>query len=134
VICAVVGATSLFGLFEYLVSSWCLEAKLNPTLHAGLQASIVGLGAGLAFWLVLAGLAERRKLLADELCRVAELNHAVRNSLEVIVLAHHAPLDCDDHKIMVLECTDRIDKKLKELFPVVGRRAPESLTPGRRVA
>jgi hypothetical protein len=111
-------ATVLFGLFEYAVSSWCIGVKLDPVLHATLQASIVGLGAGVALWVILMGVMERRKLVECELRRVAELNHSVRNSLEVIVLAHHTEQD-SVHKQMVLECTDRIDKKLRELFPVI---------------
>jgi hypothetical protein len=52
------------------------------------------------------------------LCRIAELNHSVRNSLEVIVLAHYSEADLE-HKGIVLECTDRIDQKLRELFPAI---------------
>lgn len=108
----------LFGFFEFAVSRWFIGVNISPNLHATLQAAIVGLGAGVALWLVLLGMIDRRRILSDELRRVAELNHIVRNSLEVIVLAHHSA-DCD-HKIMVLECTDRIDKTLKELFPAIG--------------
>ena len=87
-------------------------------VHAALVGVIVGLGAGLGFWLVLAGVRKRRLYLADEIQRVAELNHTVRNSLHVIALAHHA--GDEEHRAMVLENTTRIDDKLRELFPVVG--------------
>jgi hypothetical protein len=55
--------------------------------------------------------------LADEIQRVAELNHTVRNSLHIIALAHHTADEA--HKTLILESTARIDEKLKELFPAV---------------
>ncbi len=117
---AVVCTTILFGLFEFAVSRWFIGVNISPNLHAALQASIVGIGAGVSLWLLLLGIIERRKMVADELHRVAELNHAIRNSLELIVLAHYSETDCE-HKTIVLECTNRIDQTLRKLFPVIGR-------------
>jgi len=114
---AVIAASVLFAMFEFLVSRWLIRIKLDPNLHASLQACIVGLGAGVALWFVLLGISERRKFLADEVRRVAELNLTVRNSLELIVLSHYADAE-HDHKSLILECTNRIDQKLSELFPV----------------
>ena len=116
--CAVIGATVLFGCFEFAVSRWLLEFHIAPDLHSDLQAAVVGLGAGFSLWLFLLGVIDRRRIVADEVRRVAELNHSVRNSLELIVLAHYSELD-HEHKRMVLECTDRIDQKLRELFPSI---------------
>jgi len=110
--------TVLFGLFGYAVDSIMTNFKVPDDVHAGLVGAVVGLAAGLGFWIMLAGLRDRRTQLADEIHRLAELNHTVRNSLQVIVLAHHAAEDA--HKALVLENTLRIDEKLKELFPVVG--------------
>ena len=114
----VVCATVLVGLLQFAVSNWFIGANLNPRLHAALQASIVALGAGFAFWVILTGLVERLRNLETQLHRVAELNHSVRNSLEVIVLAHHAATVCENKNI-VLECTEKIDQKLRELFPAM---------------
>jgi hypothetical protein len=83
------------------------------------QAIIVAVVAGFALWLILNGINDRRKLIEDELRRVAELNHTLRNALEVIVLAHHTVSDYE-HKAIVLESTNRIDEKMRELFPVFG--------------
>jgi hypothetical protein len=69
---------------------------------------------------ILAGLRERRKLLANELERLGELNHTVRNSLHLITLAVHT-VD-ERHKTLVLESTARIDEKLRELFQAVGTK------------
>jgi hypothetical protein len=114
---AVTGAALLFGLSEYELSHWLLDIHSPVDLDCFLQAVIVALGAGLALWLILRGLINQRRLMEDELRRVAELNHHLRNALEVIVLAHHSAAD-REHQAMVLECVNRIDQKLRELFPV----------------
>lgn len=116
----VIAATLLFGLFEFVVSRWLIEIHVPPNLHCAVHATIVALGAGFALWLILHGIVDRRRMVDDELCRVAELNHTLRNALEVIVLAHHNGTDYE-HKAIVLECTNRIDQKLKELFPAIGK-------------
>jgi hypothetical protein len=111
--------TVVFGLFDFNVSRSVVEAGFSPELTAALQAAIVGLAAGAALWLLLSAVAQRRRHLADELNRVAELNHTIRNSLEIIVLAHYASVD-PQHRDLILDCTRRIDAKLKELFPAPG--------------
>jgi uncharacterized membrane protein YcjF (UPF0283 family) len=105
---AVVGTGVFFCLFEFAVSQWLIRSKLPTNLHAALQAFIVGL----------LGMVERRKMLEDELRRLAELNHSVRNSLELILLANYSNVD-RERKALVLECTSRIDQKLRELFPAL---------------
>lgn len=114
---SVAGGTVLFGCFGYAVDSSMSSLRIAEDVHAGLVGAVVGLGAGLGFWLILIGIRERRQQLADEIRRVAELNHTVRNSLNVIVLEHFKGED--SHKQVVLENTARIDEKLRELFPVV---------------
>lgn len=117
---AVLSATFLIGLFEFAVARWLIEIHLSPNLHCAVQAATPALGAGFALWLILLGLMDRRRMIEDELRRVAELNHHLRNALEVIVLAHHSVAD-REHQAMVLECVKRIDQKLRELFPVTAR-------------
>lgn len=115
-------ATVVFGLFDFNVSRWTIESTLAPELKAAFQATIVGMGAGIALWFLLESVRQRRKLVAEELERVSELNHAIRNSLEIIVLAHYTEANAE-HRALILECTKRIDQKLKELYPIV-RPAP----------
>ena len=110
--------TVLFGLFGFAVDRLTVYFEVPSEVHAGVQGAIVGLGAGAGFWILLASLRERRMRLADELRRLAELNHTVRNSLHIIALAHHTADEA--HKAIILESTARIDEKLRELFPVVG--------------
>ncbi len=84
----VASGTVLFGLFGFATDSTMTSFIIPDDIHAGLVGAIVGLGAGLAFWLLLAGLRERRILLADQIHRLSELNHTVRNSLNLIALVH----------------------------------------------
>jgi len=139
--CATIVFAILFGCFEFAVSRRILGMNLPTTQKCSLLAMVVGVGAGFAVWLIFLGAIERRRMLAEELCRIAELNHSVRNSLEVIALAHYSVVDVE-HKDMVLECTNRIDQKLRELYSAVAkveicerdagddREAPNSKSPG----
>lgn len=108
----------IFGVIDYLLDTQMSTYNLDLRLQAGLQAAVVGVGAGLLALITLLGLRTRRRLMTEELKRLAELNHTVRNSLDVIIMAQQ---DVDDiHKKIVWEYTQRIDQKLKQLFPVHG--------------
>lgn len=106
------------GGIDYHLGTQMSAYQLDPRLQSGLQAAVVGVGAGLLVLIMLLGVRTRRRLITEELRRLAELNHTVRNSLDVIVMAQQ---DVDDtHKKIVWEYTQRIDQKLKQLFPVHG--------------
>ncbi len=110
--------TVVFGLFGFVVDAAMTGFDVPNDVHAGMVGTLVGLGAGLGLWIILAGIRERRMVLAAEIAKLAELNHTVRNSLEIIVLATHTPND--RQRAVVLESTARIEEKLRELFPLVG--------------
>ncbi len=58
---------------------------------------------------------QRRRQLRAELDKVAELNHHVRNALEVIVaVQYHAP---EDQERIIRDAVSRIDMTLRDLFP-----------------
>ena len=116
VLLASLAATVLFGLFDFDIFYAVIETDLSSELKAALQATLVGTGAGFALWLILGGVLQRKRQITEELDRVAELNHTIRNSLEIIVLAHHCEVN-QEHRALILDCTHRIDLKLKELFP-----------------
>jgi hypothetical protein len=109
-------ATVFFGLFEFAVFRWSIDVRLDPDLHAALNAAIVGLGTGLSLLVILLGILERRDMAADQLRRVEQLNHNIRNALELIVLANESQLN-DEMRMVVLESTKRIDQTLRQLFP-----------------
>lgn len=127
-----IGATVLFGLFDFDVSYTVIETSLSTEMKASLQAIIVGTGAGIATWFCLRALLQRRTMINEELYRVGELNHTIRNSLNIIVLAQHNETD-QAHREMILDCTRQIDQKLKQLFPTASCfRKPQEVISGKK--
>ena len=59
----------------------------------------------------------------EEIRKVAELNHTLRNSLETIADAHYLVADAE-HRKMILETVKNMDEKLRQLFPVRGAGKP----------
>lgn len=116
--------TVVFGSFDYFVDASMLELQIQAEIHAATQATFVGLGAGLIALVLLVARRERRKRIVEELTRVAELNHRLRNSLQIIADAHYLEKD-EEHKQMMFETVEAMGMALKQLFPTVGveRRA-----------
>ncbi len=114
----------LFGLFDFFVDFALNLAGVSPESEAAVQAGIVGIGAAIVSYWLLAARRRRRVMVREELTRVAELNHHLRNSLQIIVGAHYIAKD-EEHAKMMLETAQAIDQVLKRLFPTAGieRRA-----------
>lgn len=116
---AVALAVVCFGLFDYVVDVAMTSLDVNTRLHAAAQATIVGLGAGLSGWLLLSARRERRNIIRDELARLTELNHSLRNSLQVISDAHFFAAN-NEHKKIIRETVKKMDATLRRLLPVIG--------------
>jgi phage terminase Nu1 subunit (DNA packaging protein) len=56
-------------------------------------------------------------MVVEELARVAELNHNVRNALQVI--RHSHTLERDEQAEAIVASVDRIDETLRRLFPAL---------------
>src|SRR5437879_3571517 len=110
--------TIAFGLLDYVADLTMQQLRVLEEFHAGMQAAVVGLGTGFAALLFLHARGERRKAIRDELRRVVELNHNVRNALQAIAYAHQ--IDTDERHKMIVDSIDRIDRTLRELFPTIG--------------
>lgn len=126
-----VGIMLLFALFDFFVDFVLNLAAITPGLAAAVQAGIVGIGTGIVSYWLLAARRHRRIMVREELTRVAELNHHLRNSLQIIVGAHYIAKD-EEHAKMMLETAQAIDQLLKRLFPTAGveRRATTRATQG----
>jgi hypothetical protein len=83
------------------------HASVDATVIAILTMSIVSGG-------ILAARARRRRVI-QEMRTVAELNHHVRNALQVIRDSHLLPEEQQTQA--VIESVDRIDSTLRRLFP-----------------
>jgi hypothetical protein len=115
---AVVISGMAFATVELLIHLVMRRIALPSTNLVFLDASVVGMAGGLAGWVLLRGNRERRQRVRLELERISELNHEVRNALQVI---SHSHFDAKpEHREMVFQSIDRIDAVLKRLFPVLG--------------
>ncbi len=111
---AAVGAAA--GFVEYIIHETLRRSTLAQSLGGLMDASIVGLAAATVTAISLFAARERRKRVLHEVRKIAELNHNVRNALQVIVHSHYGL--ADDHTGMVLDSVERIERTLEELFPI----------------
>jgi GAF domain-containing protein len=119
IVVTAVCATIVFGCLVFFGHLALVDSAIDPALHAGILAVLVGLGAGLATLVLLLARRERRRMLEDELRRLAELNHRVRNNLQVIADAHYTAEDAT-HRMMIMQAVASMDESLKQLFPALG--------------
>jgi hypothetical protein len=115
----------LAGLLEYSVHVLVKGGNTPESVQAVVDAVIVGFAvAGVVFLLLLSS-RERRRRVVDDIRKIAELNHHVRNALQVVVDSQYVPQSLEQREA-VLASVDRIDKTLRELFPVIGEREEDS--------
>jgi hypothetical protein len=108
-----------FGCFDYFSDMAMLSFGVAPELHAAALAVFVGVGAGFSAMVLLLARRQRRKLVQDELYRLAELNHRLRNSLQIIAYAHYTSED-EAHRNMMMDAVASIDSSLRQLIPALG--------------
>ena len=97
----------------------------RPALRQALaNAVILGIFAAFFGLLVLTAARERQHKVQDDLRRIAELNHQVRNALQVIVYGEYSP-DISQRRSAVLAGVEKIEGTLRELFPLVGERTDD---------
>jgi hypothetical protein len=110
---AIVGGV-IAGTVEYAVMKVNLPGGVPPIVDAGIVATIT---AAMLF-IVLREWRVRRQLVLQQLHIVAELNHNVRNALQMLLYYQFLPPQKQTEA--VLESVNRIDSTLTELFPVIG--------------
>jgi signal transduction histidine kinase len=108
VIALIVGAVK-FGLILFLLHVHTPQALLK------LQDSVLtGVLAALAVCAVLVIARERRRYIRNELKSVANLNHELRNALEVLVCSEYLAESSKGEAI--LESVERINRTLNDLL------------------
>ncbi len=107
---------TFFGLVASGVDLITLQRGFDPDIHTIVESFCIAATAGLVSLLLLSARAEQRRLAREELARVAELNHRLRNALQVIKYANH--LD-PEHQEMMIEAVDSMETALRQLFPAV---------------
>jgi len=96
------------------------ELRIQDSFTAGLLAA-------LAVWLALAAGHFRQKQIKDQVQTVADLNHHLRNALNIILNSHY--LSAHEQKTAILASVDRIDRALQQIVP--GERTDGQKTTGR---
>jgi hypothetical protein len=104
------------GLMEFAFHVGLSRVTASPITDAAVDAALTGILFGFALWAFLAATGERRKRERQDLTQIAELNHEIRNALEVIVDSHFTAEA--RHRGMVLESVNRIDAVLRRIFPI----------------
>lgn len=117
----------VFGAIEFLVHQLLRTLDVSPLADACLDALLVGLASGIAIWVLLASNRERRERVRQELERIAELNHEIRNALQVISYAQFGAIS--ERRDVVIESVARIDDVLRRVAPVVGGMIPDEPKP-----
>ena len=106
------GALAHLGLTVAMVR---LGIRMWPAIY--IQAAVAGTIAALLVGTGLVLVLYRREILRRQLLVVAELNHQVPNSLEII--ASSTSHISDQHTVVtILEAVMRIDATLRSLFPI----------------
>lgn len=91
---------------------------LSDGQHTAADVITAGVLAGLATFLVLRSARKRRVLVLREMSCIADLNHHVRNSLQVILGTEL--MKKKEANVAVLESCERIRETVERLFPIVG--------------
>ena len=108
------------GIIEYLIHTTVTKLALPGQFVAVLDSTIAAIIAAICVYVVLAAARARRIALLQHLRNVAELNHEVRNALQMIVYSKY--LAPQEQAEAVLKSVNRIERTLKHLFPAVDRR------------
>jgi len=77
--------------------------------------ALTGIVAGFLFYSLTNSQRLRRKLVRERLRTIAEMNHHIRNSLQVITYATAA--DTDESVKLIRESVERIEWALREVLP-----------------
>ena len=121
-LCSIAFAAVLAGCTEFLVHEALTSISAPEIIHAALDATLMGFATAIIISLLLLAVRERHRRMLQEMQRVAELNHTVRNALQVIVHSQYLPPDEQDAGA-ILESVQRIDDSLRDLFPTIPHHA-----------
>ena len=119
-------AKSILALFLVALSNYALEVRLHRDGVPGrdlilLSSFLVGLVAAVLVYLLSVRERQRRAYVDCRLRVIAEMNHHIRNALQVITFYNRKG---EKHEVGVIEAVERIQWALREVLP----QLPESLT------
>jgi len=124
------------GAFIFLsggVLDWFVTRQYLPRISLMLAGAAVALAVGLLVFQLLTDIQERYQAMMDRLQRVAELNHHIRNALQVI--AYHNVPERSERAIQQVNAEVlRIESVLREVSAALGDHAdvPVAIVPSER--
>ncbi len=113
------GIATVFGAVDAILDRGLISVGSAVELHTAFEASTIALLAGVISFVLLGARRERQRIARAELERVMELNHRLRNSLQIIADAHFAETD-EEHRNMMFETVESMRRTLQQLFPGLG--------------
>ncbi len=113
-------------MLEVAAHTLSMRTGISEPVHTAIDASIMGIAVGVMAWLLFSATRARRRRVLENVRAVAELNHRVRNALQVIVSSSY--VHEWKNAEAVLESAQNIDSALRELFPAIGERAEDRQT------
>lgn len=121
------------GAFIFLsggMLDWFVTHQYLPRISLMLAGAAVALAVGLLVFQILTDIQERYQLMVDRLQRIAELNHHIRNALQVI--AYHNVPERSERAIQQVNAeVVRIEGVLREVSAALGDHAdlPAAIVP-----
>ena len=113
------------GAFVYLsggVLDWFVTRQYLPRISLVLAGAAVALAVGLLVFQILTDVQERYQAMVDRLRRIAELNHHIRNALQVI--AYYNVPERSERSIQQVNVEVlRIESALREVSAALGAHA-----------
>ncbi len=112
------------------VLDWFVTREYLPRMSLILAGAAVALVVGLLTFQILTDIQERYQAMVDRLRRIAELNHHIRNALQVI--AYHNVPERSERAIQQVNAeVVRIESTLREVSAALGDHAefPATIVP-----
>lgn len=121
------------GAFIFLsggVLDWFVTRQYLPRISLMLAGATLSMAVGLLVFQILTDIQERYQLMLDRLQRIAELNHHIRNALQVIAY-HNVPERSEQAIQQVNAEILRIESVLREVSAALGDHAgfPAAIVP-----
>ena len=102
------------------VLDWFVTRRYLPPISLMLAGAAIAIAVGLLVFQLLTDIQQRHQAMLERLRRIAELNHHVRNALQVI--AYHSAADRSGSPAELKDQIDRIESALREISAALGER------------
>ncbi len=105
---------------NYALDRFLLHQKDSPYRTAEISDALSGVVAGLLFFKVLEYDRERRRRMLERLRTIGDMNHHIRNALQVISYSAYSTPQREEEVARIKEAVDRIEWALREVLPKLG--------------